>query len=88
MSNHDIEQQHHETFESIRHVDGKGNEYWLARELARILEYSEYRHFLPVIVKAKEACTNSNFRLSALCRNLTQICFCSWGHFTRGRRAQ
>lgn len=28
--------------------------------MAKVLEYSEYRHFLPVIDKAKEACSNSN----------------------------
>lgn len=52
-------QQHSETFESIRHFDENSNEYWLARQLSRVLEYSEYRHFLPVIEKAKEACTTS-----------------------------
>ena len=46
-------------FEKIRHNDQEGNESWLARELMQILEYSEYRHFLPVIEKAKEACNNS-----------------------------
>ncbi|OPY72229.1 MAG: DNA-damage-inducible protein D [Syntrophorhabdus sp. PtaU1.Bin002] len=60
MSNKDIMIQHHETFESIRHFDENGNEYWRAREFARVLEYSEYRHFLPVIEKAKEACANSD----------------------------
>ena len=43
-------------FEQIRHVDENGVEYWSAREMAKVLEYSEYRHFLPVIEKAKEAC--------------------------------
>lgn len=46
-------------FEKIRHSDQEDNEYWLARELSQILEYSEYRHFMPVIEKAKEACKNS-----------------------------
>ena len=59
MSKKDLMQQHSETFESIRHFDKDGNEYWLARQLSRVLEYSEYRHFLPVIEKAKEACTTS-----------------------------
>lgn len=48
------------TFESIKMVNEKGLEYWSARQLSKLLEYSEYRHFLPVIKKAKEACTNSN----------------------------
>ncbi|MGP1578618.1 DNA damage-inducible protein D [Porphyromonas endodontalis] len=47
-------------FEQIRHIDENGIEYWSAREMAKVLEYSEYRHFLPVIEKAKEACANSN----------------------------
>ena len=47
-------------FEQIRHVDENGIEYWSAREMAKVLDYSEYRHFLPVIEKAKEACINSN----------------------------
>ncbi|PIX95359.1 MAG: DNA damage-inducible protein D [Ignavibacteria bacterium CG_4_10_14_3_um_filter_37_18] len=46
-------------FEQIKKSDSKKNEYWSARELAKILEYSEYRHFKPVIEKAKEACKNS-----------------------------
>jgi DNA-damage-inducible protein D len=47
------------TFDSIRRVDDAGQEFWLARDLARVLEYSEYRHFLPVVERAKEACRNS-----------------------------
>jgi len=46
-------------FETIRQTDKNGNEYWSARDLAKALEYSEYRHFLPVIEKAKQACSNS-----------------------------
>ena len=46
-------------FETIRQSDEKGNEFWSARDLAKVLEYSEYRHFLPVIERAKEACINS-----------------------------
>lgn len=59
MSKSSIDQPHHITFENIKHLDGEGNEFWLARELAKVLEYSQYRHFLPVIGRAKEACTNS-----------------------------
>lgn len=46
-------------FEEIKKINEYQSEYWSARELAKILEYSEYRHFLPVIEKAKEACKNS-----------------------------
>ena len=51
-------------FEQIRRVDENGNEFWSARELGKVLEYSEYRHFIPVIDRAKEACKNSGFSVS------------------------
>jgi len=59
MTDHPISTQHHATFEGIRHVDADGNEFWLARPLAKVLDYSEYRHFLPVVERAREACRNS-----------------------------
>lgn len=59
MADKPIAQQHHETFEGIRQMDPDGNEFWLARQLAKVLDYSQYRHFLPVIERAKEACFNS-----------------------------
>ena len=46
-------------FEKIKEFDENGNEFWGARKLSKILEYSEFRHFLPVINKAKKACINS-----------------------------
>lgn len=54
-----IEAEHHRTFESLRQEE-EGMEFWNARRLAKSLDYSEYRHFLPVIEKAKEACKNSS----------------------------
>jgi len=62
MSENPIQTQHHATFESIRHLDESGREYWLARQLARVLDYSQYRHFLPVIERAREACRHSGQR--------------------------
>ena len=55
---------HNTVFEQIRRTDKRGNEFWSARDLAKALEYSEYRHFLPVIDRAKEACTNSGQRIA------------------------
>ena len=46
-------------FEQIKKFDENGFEYWSARELGKILDYAEYRNFLPVVTKAKEACNNS-----------------------------
>ena len=63
MTTRKISKQHQATFDGIRHLDNDGNEYWLARELARMLEYSQYRHFLPVLERAREACRNSKQRV-------------------------
>jgi len=51
-------------FEKIKKSDEHNNEYWTARELSSVMEYSEYRHFKPVVEKAKEACKNSGYRVS------------------------
>ena len=57
--NKEIEKKHHSTFEQIKQINDDGQEFWSARKLAQILEYSEYRHFLPVLKKSKEACRKS-----------------------------
>ena len=47
-------------FEKIKRISEEGYEYWSARDLYKLLGYSEYRHFLPVIDKVKEALSNIN----------------------------
>ena len=59
----ELSNQHKSVFEQIKQIDEAGNEWWSARHLGKILEYSEYRHFKPVIEKAKEACINSKQRI-------------------------
>ena len=39
-------------FEDIKHIDENENEYWLARELQKVLEYKDWRNFNKVIDKA------------------------------------
>jgi DNA-damage-inducible protein D len=46
-------------FERIKRVNERGGEFWSARELARVLEYSDFRNFNSVITKARKACVNS-----------------------------
>lgn len=53
-----------ETFESIKHVNEYGQEYWLARELQPILEYAQWRRFAEAIDRAKLACQNSGFNVA------------------------
>ena len=50
-------------FENIKHIDKYENEYWYARELQKVLEYKDWRNFLKVLNKAKEACENSGFNI-------------------------
>ena len=59
MDKKDIEKNHHQTFEEIKQANLNENEFWMARQLSKILEYAEFRNFLPVIEKAKKACENS-----------------------------
>lgn len=47
------------TFESIKHIDENGVEYWYARELQNVLEYNKWENFEKVIAKAKIACENT-----------------------------
>ena len=46
-------------FESIKHFDEYGNEYWYARDLSKILEYKDWRNFQKVIDKAVISAKNS-----------------------------
>ena len=50
-------------FEDIKHIDQNSNEYWLARELMKVLEYKEWRKFNKAIQKAMEACNGSNYSI-------------------------
>ena len=47
------------SFESIKHIDEEGTEFWYARELMSVLEYSKWENFKKVIEKAMTACENS-----------------------------
>jgi len=51
-------------FEQIKQIDENRNEFWYARQLAKTLEYNDFRNFQSVITKAKEACKNSGQEIS------------------------
>lgn len=59
MTEKQVIDQHHETFEGIRQFDAEGNEYWVARDLQPLLEYAGWDKFKRVIEKAMEACRQS-----------------------------
>lgn len=47
-------------FEKLRKTDKSGNEYWSAKELGKLLGYSNYSTFLSVLQKAMTACSNAD----------------------------
>ena len=54
---------HVSPFERIKRTNETNNEYWESRDLAEVLEYTQYRNFEAVIEKAKLACFNSGHRI-------------------------
>lgn len=46
-------------FEQIKNTDENGNEFWMARQLSKALDYTDFRNFTGVIEKAAEACKKS-----------------------------
>lgn len=60
----DIESINESLFESIKHINEYGMEYWTARELMSVLEYKQWRRFSDAIERAKEACEASGNRVS------------------------
>ena len=59
--NNELTRYNEQIFESIKHVNENGQEYWLARELQPVLEYTQWRNFNEAIERAKLACKNSGF---------------------------
>lgn len=59
MSDQELQSYNEKTFENIKHINEYGQEYWLARELAKVLQYADWRNFENAIFKAMEACKNS-----------------------------
>ena len=52
------------TFDSIKHTDEFGNEFWYARELQKVLDYKKWENFKKVIESAKKACENSGYSIN------------------------
>lgn len=56
----EIDKNYNKTFEDIKHIDENGIEFWYARELMPILQYSNWQNFEKIIGKAKISCENSD----------------------------
>lgn len=61
------------TFESIKHINEYGQEYWLARELQHVLEYTDYRNFELSIFKAMEACKGAGIEIENHFGDVTEM---------------
>ena len=57
MSN--LQAEEYKTFEFIKKIRTDGTEFWYARELSEVLQYTEWRNFSKVLDRAKLACENS-----------------------------
>ena len=66
-------------FDEIRHEDEQGTEYWLSRELAKVLSYADYRNFVSVINKAMEACLNSGGTIENHFGDVTEMVSIGYG---------
>ena len=50
-------------FEEIKHTRKDESEFWLARELASVLDYTKWENFSKVVDRAMLACKNSGFEI-------------------------
>ena len=62
--NNELTNYSEKAFEDIKHINEFGQEFWYARELQVVLEYSQWRRFAETIDRAKKACENSGNAVS------------------------
>lgn len=62
-----------QTFESIKHINEAGQEYWLARELQPVLDYARWENFEKAIERAQKACLNTGFDVDDHFRGSTKM---------------
>ena len=62
-----------QTFESIKHINEAGQEYWLARELQPVLDYARWENFEKAIDRAQKACLNTGFEVDDHFREVTKM---------------
>ena len=62
--NKDITNYSKTIFDSIKHIDENGKEYWEARELMKILEYTNWRNFEILINRSMKTVKNNNLNVN------------------------
>ena len=68
-----VKEKEYRRFEDIKYIRIDGSEYWSARELADILDYSQLRNFERVIYRAMIACENSGHEVTYDFADLSKI---------------
>ena len=58
---HGIEKYSDRIFENIKQINEYGQEFWYARELQKVLEYSQWRNFYEAVQRAAVSCENSGY---------------------------
>lgn len=64
MKESNLDKYTYSIFEDIKQYDENGIEFWSARDLQKVLEYTKWDNFINVINKAKKAVENSNIEIS------------------------
>jgi len=77
--NKDVKSRAESLFESIKHVDEQGNEYWFGRELAATLEYT-WEGFEPVIARAKVSVAQSGMAVENHFRHVSKMVSVGYGN--------
>jgi len=55
----EVQKYNNEIFERIKHTNEYEQEFWYARDLSAVLQYTKWDNLKKVIIKAKKACENS-----------------------------
>ncbi|MFR5188320.1 hypothetical protein [Peptostreptococcus sp.] len=63
MCTPNLKAKEYKKFENIKYVREDGSEYWGARELTAVLDYSQWRNFQKVIDRAMIACEDSGHEI-------------------------
>ena len=76
-----------QTFESIKHIDENGAEFWYARELQIALEYAQWRRFQESVERAKTACEASGLNVmdhfADVGKMIDRVCYFWKNYFSR-----
>ena len=65
--------ENNKSFEDIKHIDENGIEFWYAREIIQVLQYTKWQNFEKIIDKAKISCKNSDISVFEHFTNVSKL---------------